>query len=137
MPKLSTFILHFSSRSPRATRTHVLIPEGTVLPAVGVWRRKKSGRVVTYTLDTSQSIDGYLAWATSARISRVVPAGGVEPIEMVFGDDRDFLVGYVRPGTGLSLFYKRSGRMVTVRVTAPGMLRHLYDGDGEEDFAAE
>jgi hypothetical protein len=137
MPKLSTFILHFSSRSPRATRTHVLIPEGTALPAVGVWRREKSGREITYTLDTSRSIDGYLAWATSARISRVVPAGGVEPVELVLGSDCDFFVGYVRPDTGMSLYYKRSDRMVTVQVAGPGMLRHLYDGDGEEDFAAE
>jgi len=136
-PNLSTFISFILSQSPRVTRMRVLIPEDTVLPAVGVWWREESDQGITYTLDTSRSIDGYLAWATSAHISRVVPAGGVEPVEMVFGPDRDFLVGYVQPDTCMSLHYKRGNRKVAVQVTAPGMLRPLYDGDSEKDFAAK
>jgi len=85
--------------STPTTVTRVLIPEGTILPAAGIWRRKESGRKVTYILDTSQSRDGWLALAFTGRILWRLPEDGIEPV--VF--DANLFVGYAKPGTWLTL----------------------------------
>jgi len=96
--------------STPATITRVLIPEGTILPAAGIWRRKECGRKITYILDTSQSRDGWLALTTTGRILRAIPDDGIDPVEVVFGDDCNLFVGYARTGSWLLLHFKESGK---------------------------
>jgi len=89
--------------------TRVLIPEGTILPAAGIWRRKQSGRKVTYILDTSQSRDGWLALAVTGRILRSVPDGGIEPVEIVPKNHGDLFIGYAQTGFWVFLYFEGSG----------------------------
>ena len=98
------------------TVTRVLIPEGTILPAAGIWQRKVCGKKTTYILDTSQSRDGWLALATTGRVLWPEPEDGIEPVEVVSGTDRDLFVGYAQPGTWLSLYFKESNLTAAVRI---------------------
>jgi hypothetical protein len=92
-------LLTFDLVSTSTTVTRVLVPEGTILPAAGIWRRKESGRKVTYILDTSQSRDSWLALTFTGRILWRLPEDGIEPV--VF--DANLFVGYAKPGTWLTL----------------------------------
>ena len=96
--------------STSTTVTRVLIPEGTILPAAGIWQRKVCGKKTTYILDTSQSREGWLALTTTGRILRAIPDDGIEPVEVVFGDDCNLFVGYARTGSWLLLHFQESGK---------------------------
>jgi len=102
-------LLTFDLASTSTTVTRVLVPEGTILPAAGIWRRKESGRKVTYILDTSQSRDGWLALATTGRVLRSIPDDGIESVEVVSGDNCNLFVGYARSGYWLMLQFEESG----------------------------
>jgi len=101
--------------STSTTVTRVLIPEGTILPAAGIWQRKVCGKKTTYILDTSQSRDGWLALAITGRILRSIPDGGIEPVEIISKNHGDLFIGYARIGFWLLLHFKESGK-IPVRI---------------------
>jgi len=111
----SSQLLTLDLVSTPATITRVLIPENTILPAAGIWQRKVCGKKTTYILDTSQSRDGWLALATTGRILRSIPDEGIEPVEVVSGDNCDLFIGYARIGFWLLLHFKESGK-IPVRI---------------------
>jgi hypothetical protein len=96
--------------------TRVLIPKKTILPTIGVWRRRESGQKITYILDTSQSRDGWLALATTGRVLWSIPNDWLDPVEVITGNDRDLFIGYARPGSWLLLYFKESGIKAPVRI---------------------
>jgi len=121
MPELIDFITWTSSNSPYAPITRVRAPEGTVFPAAGVWQRVEAAGERIFTLDTTQSADGWLAWAIQGELLQAVPEDGIRPVARLDGKHYSLLVAYVRPGTAISVAagYKRRRRL-NVKILAPG-----------------
>jgi len=109
------------SNSPHAPVTRVRVPEGTVFPAVGVWQRVEAAGERIFTLDTTQSVEGWLAWAIMGELLQAAPEDGIRPVARLDGKHHSLFVAYVRPGTAISVAagYKRR-RRVNIKILAPG-----------------
>jgi hypothetical protein len=121
------------SNSPHAPITRVRVPEGTVFPAVGVWQRVEAAGERIFTLDTTQSADGWLAWAIRGELLQAVPEDGIRPVARLDGKHYSLLIAYVCPGTAISVAagYKRRRRL-NVKILAPGKLCQAHADDFAE-----
>jgi hypothetical protein len=118
------------SNSPHAPVTRVRVPEGTIFPAVGVWQRVEAAGERIFTLDTTQSAEGWLAWAVRGELLQAAPEDGIRPVARLDGKHYSLLIAYVRPGVALSLAagYKRRRRL-SVKILAPGKSCQAYADD--------
>ena len=109
------------SNSPHAPVTRVRAPEGTVFPAAGVWQRVEAAGERIFTLDTTQSVEDWLAWAVQGELLQAFPEDGIRPVARLDGKHYSLLIAYVRPGTAISIAagYKRRRRL-NIKVLAPG-----------------
>jgi len=121
------------SNSPHAPITRVRVPEGTIFPALGVWQRVEAAGERIFTLDTSQSADGWLAWAVQGELIQAAPEDGIRPVARLDGKHYSLLIAYVRPGTAISVAagYKRR-RRINIKILAPGKSCQAHADDFAE-----
>jgi len=121
MAEMVDFIVWTSSNSPYAPVTRVRVPEGTVFPAAGVWQRVEAAGERIFTLDTTQSVEDWLAWTVQGELLQAVPEDGIRSVARLDGKHYSLLIAYVRPGTAISVAagYKRRRRL-NVKILAPG-----------------